>query len=103
MRQQVLDSLKRKNILYLLTLESTQNYAQELLSKTKPIEGTAILTYDQTKGRGQYGTIWQSEAGKNISVSFILYPDFLELKKQFILSKARYTTLRGSPISAFGY
>ena len=88
MRQQVLDSLEQKNIHYILTLESTQNYALELLSKTKPIEGTAILTYNQSSGRGQYGTLWQTEPGKNISVSFIFYPGFIPLKQQFILSKA---------------
>lgn len=87
MRQQVLETLQRKNILYIETLESTQNYAQLLLSKNKPIEGTAILTYNQTAGRGQYDNKWHSEPEKNISISFILYPDFLSFKEQFMLSK----------------
>jgi BirA family transcriptional regulator, biotin operon repressor / biotin---[acetyl-CoA-carboxylase] ligase len=86
--EQVFETLKRKNILYHITLPSTQLYAQGLLSKIKPIEGTAILTYNQADGKGQLGAKWLSEPEKNICVSFIYYPDFIDVHKQFIISKA---------------
>jgi BirA family biotin operon repressor/biotin-[acetyl-CoA-carboxylase] ligase len=60
-------------------------YAQDLLSKSLPIEGTVITTFNQTAGRGQIGSKWVSEANKNISLSIILYPHFLAPKEQFIL------------------
>jgi BirA family transcriptional regulator, biotin operon repressor / biotin---[acetyl-CoA-carboxylase] ligase len=68
-------------------LPSTNEYATELLSKNKPTEGTVISTFNQTNGRGQIGSRWESEPDKNISVSIILYPDFLKSQEQFILSQ----------------
>lgn len=66
---------------------STNTYALELLSKTKPVEGTVISTYDQTHGRGQIGSSWESAPGKNLSLSFIFYPVFLAPVRQFMLGK----------------
>jgi BirA family transcriptional regulator, biotin operon repressor / biotin---[acetyl-CoA-carboxylase] ligase len=69
------------------TCHSTNDECKLLLSKSKPPEGTAIITDCQTAGRGQYGNKWQSEAGKNIAISFIVYPNFLAADEQFYLSK----------------
>ncbi len=69
-------------------LPSTNAYAQELLSKSRPSEGTVIITDHQTAGRGQIGSKWQSEQGKNLTLSLILYPKFIAAKDQFILSQA---------------
>lgn len=41
----------------------------------------------QTAGRGQRGNSWESEDGANLLFSFVLYPDFLEARKQFYLSQ----------------
>lgn len=60
----------------------------ELLSKSRPTEGTVISTYAQTAGRGQIGRSWESEAGKNLTFSIILYPDFLPAIANFQLNKA---------------
>ena len=70
------------------SLPSTNLYAQELLSKNKPSEGTVILAFDQPKGRGQIGNKWESKAGKNLTFSIILYPRFLPVRKQFLLNQA---------------
>ncbi|MEO0341732.1 MAG: biotin--[acetyl-CoA-carboxylase] ligase [Bacteroidota bacterium] len=69
-------------------LPSTNTYAQELLSKSRPADGTAIITDHQYQGRGQIGTTWDSEAGQNITLSVILYPKFLQARQQFLLSQA---------------
>ena len=68
------------------SLESTNLYALNLLSKSKPIEGTVISTFNQTRGRGQIGSKWESEANKNITMSLIFYPTFLPVHKQFLLN-----------------
>lgn len=72
----------------LAQVASTNEFALDLLSKSKPPEGTAILTFCQTAGRGQIGSRWESEPEKNISLSLILYPDFLPVQRQFLLSQA---------------
>jgi len=68
-------------------LESTNLTAIDYLSKNTPTEGTVILTYDQYHGRGQIGSKWESKADKNVSLSIMLYPDFLESREQFLLSQ----------------
>jgi BirA family biotin operon repressor/biotin-[acetyl-CoA-carboxylase] ligase len=68
-------------------VDSTNSFAQALLSKSKPAEGTVISTCCQTAGRGQIGSHWESEPDKNISLSVIFYPDFLEAKEQFQLNQ----------------
>jgi len=65
--------------------ESTNNYAMQLVSD-KYHEGTVVLAQYQGRGRGQAGSYWESEAGKNLLMSLILEPKFLEAGKQFYLS-----------------
>lgn len=75
------------NIIRLTETASTNTYAAKLLMAEKPAEGTIIFSDSQTEGRGQQGNIWESEIGKNLTVSIILYPYFLVPEKQFILNK----------------
>ena len=77
-----------KVLLHLKELGSTNAHALDLLSKNKPSEGTVISAWNQTEGRGQIGSNWDSEAGKNITISLILYPTFLPVKQQFLLNQA---------------
>lgn len=76
-----------KNIIRLDSVSSTNQYLSDLSLKDNLEEGTAIFALEQTEGRGQKGTIWKSEAGKNLIVSFLIYPKFLLLSDQFLLSK----------------
>ena len=76
-----------KNIIVLNEVESTNNYANQLILSDTAEEGTIVLTQFQKKGRGQFGNQWESEAGKNMLATIILYPQFLNAEKQFVLSK----------------
>ena len=76
-----------KVLLHHPTLESTNLTAIEYLSKNTPSEGTTIYTYRQHGGRGQIGSNWESEPDKNVSLSTILFPDFLPGRRQFLLSQ----------------
>lgn len=76
-------------------LSSTNDYAAELLAaalpsstKSKPAEGTVIRADRQSAGRGQFGSRWESDHGKNLTFSVILYPEWLEVSAQFQLSMA---------------
>ena len=75
-----------KMSIYLPETESTNNYAMDLISKTNPPEGTCIYTAYQSAGRGQIGRYWHSETGKNILISYILYPKDLKIADQFMLN-----------------
>ena len=70
------------------SVDSTNSHALSILSKSKPPEGTVVFTLCQTAGRGQLGNVWESEPGKNISLSVILYPSFLLAQNQFLLNQA---------------
>lgn len=74
-------------IVRILTTDSTNNYANQQIKENNLAEGTVFLTYDQTSGRGQMKNFWESEPGKNLTFSLVLYPDFLEIRRQFMLSK----------------
>ncbi|MBQ4161849.1 MAG: biotin--[Parabacteroides sp.] len=41
----------------------------------------------QTAGRGQAGNFWESEEGKNLLFSLLVYPDFLPANQQFLISQ----------------
>ncbi|MCS6935764.1 MAG: biotin--[acetyl-CoA-carboxylase] ligase [Chitinophagales bacterium] len=75
-----------KNIITLQQVGSTNDYARELLASGPVPEGTLIIARAQTAGRGQQGNAWLSEPDKNLTVSFIFYPDFLEPPNQFYLN-----------------
>lgn len=75
-----------KVLINLDEVNSTNEYAKALLSKSKPSEGTVIFAHCQTNGRGQFGKMWASEKGKNLTFSIILYPDFLEAKRAYSLN-----------------
>ncbi len=76
------------NIIYREKLSSTNALAAQILSSNRPEEGTLIYAYEQSEGKGQKGSNWISEPGKNLTMSIILYPDFLEAGQQFMISKA---------------
>ena len=77
-----------KNRIELQSVDSTNNHAKKLLVNERPVEGTIILAHEQHSGRGQMGNVWKAEPGKNLTLSVILYPDFLDADKQFFLNMA---------------
>lgn len=73
---------------YLATCESTNSVAQVLLCKNEAMEGTVVVTSNQTQGRGQRGNSWEAEPGQNITLSVVLSPRFLAVGQQFYLNMA---------------
>jgi BirA family biotin operon repressor/biotin-[acetyl-CoA-carboxylase] ligase len=74
-------------IIRLPETKSTNSFAIELLSKEHPEEGCVIITDYQTQGKGTDTNTWESEKGKNLTLSLILYPK-LVADQQFLLNKA---------------
>lgn len=78
-----------QNLIKLKEVDSTNNFLKDLVSKSEPLaEGTVIMADNQFAGRGQQESVWQTQAGKNISTSIYLKPSFLPLDKQFYLNMA---------------
>ena len=69
-------------------IDSTNSYAARLLHDQVPEEGTAIVAGFQKAGKGQRGSAWESDSHKNLLVSYILYPNFLNIQDQFLLNQA---------------
>ena len=69
-------------------VDSTNNFATNLISATNVPEGTVIMAREQTTGKGQRGNSWLSEPGRNLTISIVLYPHFLLPRQKFFLSMA---------------
>ena len=80
--------------IFIEKLSSTNSHASYLLKKGKVQEGTVIHTNYQTAGRGQMGNTWESQYGKNLLFSIILYPKTVKAERQFIISKLFSLALR---------
>lgn len=68
------------------SLDSTNDFAANLISKSNPTEGTVVLAHFQTAGKGQIGRKWESEPNLNLLMSIILKPNFLKIDHHFHLN-----------------
>lgn len=68
-------------------VSSTNAVAAAMLKEQAPAEGTVITATFQESGRGQAGNSWESESGKNLTMSVILYPVMVRPADQFIISR----------------
>lgn len=68
-------------------VSSTNTVAASLLKDSTPPEGTVITASYQETGRGQPGNSWESEPGKNLLMSVILYPVMIRPADQFVISR----------------
>ena len=76
-----------KNIKHFSRLGSTSEDAEKWILQERPTEGSAVLADYQSRGQGMAGNTWESEAGKNLLVSIVLYPAFLPAEEQFMINK----------------
>ncbi len=67
------------------SIESTNNFASDLLIKNKIVEETVIYTDSQTKGKGLGTNTWLSEDYKNLIFSLVVFPE-IKVERHFILS-----------------
>ena len=75
-------------LIHISETNSTNSYLQALCSKQQGVAAfTTVVADFQTSGRGQRGNSWESEPKKNLLFSFVLFPDFLEARRQFLISQ----------------
>lgn len=79
--------------------DSTNQYLKELMLSKDLEDFTVITTKKQRKGRGQMGAKWESESGKNLTISVLKKFETLPISNQFLLnicvSLAVMNTLKG--------
>lgn len=75
-----------KKIVFLPSCHSTNDIAASLVPDKKTYEGTVVITDNQLAGKGQRGNSWEAEPAKNLTLSVILKPTFLQIPDQFYLS-----------------
>ncbi len=77
--------------------ESTNLYLKQLALESNPLDYTVVSTQNQTSGRGQMGTKWISEEGKNLTFSILKKFEKFNASEQVLLncsvSLAVYKTL----------
>lgn len=73
-------------IIRLQSVESTNNYVIGSMKEKNYAEGTLIITNEQYAGKGLGQNSWESQPGKNLTFSFVIYPRFLPPARQFMLN-----------------
>ncbi|MGD9992018.1 MAG: biotin--[acetyl-CoA-carboxylase] ligase [Salinivirgaceae bacterium] len=75
------------NIIQVKQVESTNDQLKKFIIEDDIPEGFVVVTDNQTGGKGQGTNTWESEPGKNLTLSLLLRPEFLEAEKMFLISK----------------
>ncbi|RTE52617.1 biotin--[acetyl-CoA-carboxylase] ligase [Arenibacter aquaticus] len=68
--------------------DSTNAYLKELLLTGSLEDFTVVMAHEQLKGRGQMGTSWISDPGKNLTFSVLSKSEGLGVASQFLLNMA---------------
>jgi BirA family biotin operon repressor/biotin-[acetyl-CoA-carboxylase] ligase len=66
---------------------STNALLWEMLRAEQLPEGFVVHTDFQTAGKGQIGNSWESEAGRNLLFSILLYPQRVPMDELFLISQ----------------
>ncbi|PNQ73798.1 biotin--[acetyl-CoA-carboxylase] ligase [Hanstruepera neustonica] len=75
------------HIIKLNATDSTNSYLRHL-SNTETLEDyTVVVAEFQESGRGQMGTVWESEPGKNLMFSVLKDVSFLKIQSNFYISR----------------
>jgi len=75
-------------IIKLNAIDSTNSFLKEMAHSSVLDNFTVLVTKDQTKGRGQMGTSWISEANKNLLCSVFVRFDSFPISHQVLVNYA---------------
>jgi len=74
------------HIIKLDAIDSTNAFLRQKSSVDNMEDYTIVMANHQTKGRGQMGTLWDSQASKNLTVSVYKDVSFLDVEFAFFIS-----------------
>lgn len=75
-------------IIKLDAIDSTNNFLRRLISEEDVVDYTVIMAKKQTHGRGQMGTVWNSDKGKNLMFSVFKDLSMHDVEFPFYISMA---------------
>lgn len=81
------DQLGNYKIIWKDQLASTNEYAVDYMANNASFDKTVIGTNKQYSGRGQRTAQWESEEGKNLTISVLFQPTFVPASEQFAVSE----------------
>jgi BirA family biotin operon repressor/biotin-[acetyl-CoA-carboxylase] ligase len=73
-------------IIKLDAIDSTNTYIKAMTMTTLPQDYLVVVAESQTAGRGQMGTSWNAETGKNLTASVFKNVSYLKIEQQFYIS-----------------
>ncbi|MFC2096308.1 biotin--[acetyl-CoA-carboxylase] ligase [Bacteroidota bacterium] len=76
-----------QKIIKLNSVDSTNDHFANLIKESTFAEGSILSSLHQEAGKGHGSNTWESEKGKNVLLSMVLYPNFLPIDKNFLISK----------------
>lgn len=74
-------------------INSTNSFAREMFRENPQMKASCIVAKKQLQGKGQRGTVWESEAGQNLTFSVVYPKPGISPGHQFLLSAAVATSL----------
>lgn len=80
-------TMEKPRIIRVEETHSTNSLLREWLERESLPNCSVIVADFQTAGRGQVGNVWESEKGKNLTFSLVLYPQTMPVKQQFLISQ----------------
>lgn len=69
-------------------IDSTNDFLKNLSTKSNLENFTVVSAESQTKGRGQMGTSWNSESGKNLTISLLIKEVLSDIDDIYVLNTA---------------
>jgi len=76
------------NIIKLNAINSTNDYLKQLTATRHVEHFTIVVAENQTQGRGQMGSVWNAEPGKNLTFSVLVKDLLLQINQIFSLNVA---------------
>ena len=74
------------DIIKLSAINSTNDYLKELIAKQVVTNFTVVTSKSQINGKGQMGSVWLSEAGKNLTFSILIKDLIVGVKQLYTLN-----------------
>ncbi|UPQ79431.1 biotin--[acetyl-CoA-carboxylase] ligase [Flavobacterium azooxidireducens] len=74
------------DIIKLSAINSTNDYLKELIAKQVVTNFTVVMSKSQTNGKGQMGSVWVSESGKNLTFSVLIRDLIVDVKQLYTLN-----------------
>ncbi len=74
------------DIIKLSAINSTNDYLKELIAKQVVTNYTVVTTKSQVNGKGQMGSVWISESGKNLTFSVLIKDLIVDVKQLYTLN-----------------